>query len=199
VVLLLRVTCTVCFLLQLTWLLLGVTPIVLAQVFGHQLTSSSLPSSTVGIPTAAHSSPQPSMSPSPYDVNTSGHGVLPHQLLYVLLLGLVASRFGLWLFDLAVTQLQQELVPQTELGELSTTPLLLSLSLSLSLSHGSGQSHAHPMKEPTVPQVVFTRCRSTVLLVVGHAGEARPGPDTNIEQSSAKCVTACKASSPAQP
>jgi len=49
----------------------------------------------------------------------SGHaGTLPLHLLYVLLLGLVLSRFGLWLFDLAVSQLQQELVPETELGEL---------------------------------------------------------------------------------
>jgi hypothetical protein len=55
---------------------------------------------------------------------TNGPGVLPHHLLYVLLLGLVASRFGLWLFDLAVTQLQQELVPEIELGELSTTLLV---------------------------------------------------------------------------
>jgi hypothetical protein len=38
-------------------------------------------------------------------------------LLYVLLAGLVSSRLGLWLFDLAVTQLQQELVPGNQLGE----------------------------------------------------------------------------------
>lgn len=40
-------------------------------------------------------------------------------LLYTLLAGLVASRLGLWLFDLAVTQLQQELVPGSELGTVS--------------------------------------------------------------------------------
>jgi hypothetical protein len=38
-------------------------------------------------------------------------------LLYVLLAGLVSSRLGLWLFDLAVTQLQQEMVPGNQLGE----------------------------------------------------------------------------------
>lgn len=38
-------------------------------------------------------------------------------LLYLLLSGLVASRLGLWLFDLAVLQLQQQLVEAHELGE----------------------------------------------------------------------------------
>lgn len=42
---------------------------------------------------------------------------LPKGLLYGLLSGLVASRLGLWLFDLAVLQLQQEMVPQSEMGE----------------------------------------------------------------------------------
>jgi hypothetical protein len=51
-------------------------------------------------------------------------GTLPQHLLYVLLAGLVASRFGLWLFDLVVTQLQQELVLKTELGEALTGQLL---------------------------------------------------------------------------
>jgi iron-regulated transporter 1 len=38
-------------------------------------------------------------------------------LLILLLCGLVASRLGIWLFDLAVSQLQQELVAHDELGE----------------------------------------------------------------------------------
>lgn len=38
-------------------------------------------------------------------------------LLHVLLAGLAASRFGLWLFDLVVSQLQQELVESHQLGE----------------------------------------------------------------------------------
>jgi hypothetical protein len=41
----------------------------------------------------------------------------PPPLLLLLLCGLVASRLGVWLFDLAVSQLQQELVPADELGE----------------------------------------------------------------------------------
>lgn len=52
--------------------------------------------------------------------NSPPIGGLPYShfpVLYVLLSGLVASRFGLWLFDLAVSQLQQELVPDNELGE----------------------------------------------------------------------------------
>lgn len=34
-----------------------------------------------------------------------------------LMLGVVSSRFGLWMFDMAVTQLVQEQVLQSELGE----------------------------------------------------------------------------------
>lgn len=37
-------------------------------------------------------------------------------LLYVLLAGVVASRVGLWLFDLTISQLQQESVAKHELG-----------------------------------------------------------------------------------
>lgn len=48
-------------------------------------------------------------------LGSPGAGSSP--LLYLLLSGLVASRLGLWLFDLAVLQLQQELVPAHELGE----------------------------------------------------------------------------------
>jgi hypothetical protein len=40
--------------------------------------------------------------------------------LYLLLCGLVASRLGLWLFDLTVLQIQQESVEIQELGKLST-------------------------------------------------------------------------------
>lgn len=39
---------------------------------------------------------------------------------HVLLGGLVASRFGLWLFDLAVSQMLQEWVADEELGKLPT-------------------------------------------------------------------------------
>lgn len=37
---------------------------------------------------------------------------------HVLLVGLIASRFGLWLFDLAVSQMLQEWIPEDELGRL---------------------------------------------------------------------------------
>ncbi len=40
---------------------------------------------------------------------------------HVLLAGLVASRFGLWLFDLSVCQMLQEWVATEELGMLLTT------------------------------------------------------------------------------
>ncbi|GBF99021.1 hypothetical protein Rsub_11825 [Raphidocelis subcapitata] len=43
----------------------------------------------------------------------------PPPLLLLLLCGLVASRLGVWLFDLAVSQLQQEMVPPDELGAVS--------------------------------------------------------------------------------
>ena len=35
----------------------------------------------------------------------------------ILLTGLVASRFGLWLFDLSVSQMLQEWIPAEDLGE----------------------------------------------------------------------------------
>lgn len=108
-----------CLLPQLIWLFIGVTPVVIAEALGYQRTSV-LPSSSLG-PLTESPALQSSVSPSPHDLAVSGPGVLPHRLLYVLLLGLVASRFGLWLFDLAVTQLQQESVPEAELGELCTT------------------------------------------------------------------------------
>lgn len=39
---------------------------------------------------------------------------------HVLAVGLVASRFGLWTFDLCVSQLLQERVATLELGRFST-------------------------------------------------------------------------------
>lgn len=36
----------------------------------------------------------------------------------ILLTGLVASRFGLWLFDLSVSQMLQEWIPAADIGEL---------------------------------------------------------------------------------
>ena len=36
---------------------------------------------------------------------------------HILLMGLVASRFGLWLFDLSVSQMLQEWIPADDLGE----------------------------------------------------------------------------------
>lgn len=44
---------------------------------------------------------------------------------HVLLGGLVASRFGLWLFDLAISQMLQEWVDQDELGRLSCAACIL--------------------------------------------------------------------------
>ena len=42
---------------------------------------------------------------------------------YALVGALVVSRFGLWTFDLAVSQLLQERVPDAELGEQTFPPL----------------------------------------------------------------------------
>lgn len=100
---------------QLAWLLVGVTPVFIAQTFHHHPAAPALlhfnSTSTPGALPASASAP-----PSGLQGATPSEG-LSHHLLYVLLSGLVASRFGLWLFDLAVTQLQQELVADTELGE----------------------------------------------------------------------------------
>ena len=49
--------------------------------------------------------------------------------MHALAVGLVASRFGLWAFDLAVSQMLQERVPNEQLGEAllsSITCMLLS-------------------------------------------------------------------------
>ena len=40
---------------------------------------------------------------------------------HVLLGGLVASRFGLWLFDLSVSQMLQEWIPDEDIGEHAKT------------------------------------------------------------------------------
>lgn len=46
--------------------------------------------------------------------------------------GIIVSRFGLWLFDLCVSQIMQEAIPAHELGvPLFTLPLMLSLHSSL--------------------------------------------------------------------
>lgn len=42
----------------------------------------------------------------------------------ILLTGLVASRFGLWLFDLSVSQMLQEWIPADDIGEQLTCALL---------------------------------------------------------------------------
>jgi hypothetical protein len=93
---------------QLVCLLVGVTPVVVAQWLSHQSTSHTLLRGNV-----THVPGPESLSAQPHS-----HAGLPQHLLYVLLSGLVASRFGLWLFDLAVTQLQQELVQEAQLGEI---------------------------------------------------------------------------------
>lgn len=49
----------------------------------------------------------------------AGGGSAPGPLLLLLLCGLAASRFGVWLFDLAVSQMQQERVAPAELGAVS--------------------------------------------------------------------------------
>lgn len=36
---------------------------------------------------------------------------------HILLVGLVASRFGLWLFDLSVSQMLQEWIPTDDIGK----------------------------------------------------------------------------------
>jgi hypothetical protein len=107
-------------------LLVGVTPVLVAQWLTHQPTSHTLLcgnvtphlSGAAGPLYDAHLGP---VSPPPGlhggAAQPHSHPRLPQHLLYVLLSGLVASRFGLWLFDLAVTQLQQELVLESQLGE----------------------------------------------------------------------------------
>lgn len=87
---------------QLSCLVAGVAPVVIAQALAGSQADRPAPSAT-----------------APGFVDSGHAGTLPLHLLYVLLLGLVLSRFGLWLFDLAVSQLQQELVPETELGAVS--------------------------------------------------------------------------------
>jgi iron-regulated transporter 1 len=81
----------------LLWLLVGVVPITLARVTAQLNAAGTSPAAAPSAPLLQGAS---------------------EPLIYVLLTGLVASRFGLWLFDLAVSQLQQELVPDSELGEL---------------------------------------------------------------------------------
>ena len=56
-----------------------------------------------------------SSSSSGSSVSSSSRGQLV--VLLVMLCGLVLSRMGLWLFDLAVTQMQQDTTAAHELGE----------------------------------------------------------------------------------
>lgn len=55
---------------------------------------------------------------APAALAVAGVHVADPVLTHVLVGGLVASRFGLWLFDLCVSQLLQELVRTDELGAL---------------------------------------------------------------------------------
>ena len=54
---------------------------------------------------------------SPALLSLVGTRVAPASTTHILVGGLVASRFGLWTFDLCVTQLLQEWVLNEELGE----------------------------------------------------------------------------------
>lgn len=82
---------------QLTCLVIGVTPVLVTHLKMDNRMKSSLLNSAAAAPS---------------DLAGDGSAAM----LYVLLCGLVASRLGLWLFDLAVTQLQQEQVPDNQLG-----------------------------------------------------------------------------------
>lgn len=118
--LLLLLFCVVYLLwVQLVFLLVGVTPVIIAQASGRHTAALGLANDGLTYsPSVQPASPAPTAPTSALQTDRapSGDG-LPAHLLYILLSGLVASRFGLWLFDLAVTQLQQELVPETGLGE----------------------------------------------------------------------------------
>ena len=67
--------------------------------------------------------------------------------LRVLAAGLVASRFGLWLFDLAVNQLIQEGAAQDELGAVSGAQASLQ-SLFQMLAYGAGAAVWQPARFP---------------------------------------------------
>ena len=54
---------------------------------------------------------------SPALLSLGGTRVAPTSTTHILVGGLVASRFGLWTFDLCVTQMLQEWVSNQELGE----------------------------------------------------------------------------------
>ena len=54
---------------------------------------------------------------SPALLSLVGTRVAPTSTTHILVGGLVASRFGLWTFDLCVTQMLQEWVSNQELGE----------------------------------------------------------------------------------
>lgn len=105
--------------------------------------------------------PAPS-APAPGFVDSGHAGTLPLHLLYVLLLGLVLSRFGLWLFDLAVSQLQQELVPETELGErllwgsraMPHKPTTCADAVLVPARHGAA-CNFHPKEQPIRAIVCF--------------------------------------------
>ena len=60
----------------------------------------------------------------PATLGLAGRRIAPAVATHVLVAGLVASRFGLWTFDLCVTQMLQQWVPAPELGEPPAAPAI---------------------------------------------------------------------------
>ncbi len=79
--------------------------------------------------------------------------------VHVLAAGLVASRFGLWAFDLAVLQMLQEMVPNEQLGMPLTSCSLPGLSVEARLSWSCSKL-----------------CRAVSAIALAEAGAAKHAP-----------------------
>lgn len=102
---------------QLICLLLGVTPVVITHMTDWQ--GPDLHDLRTGAFIANNDTSVTSSGTSQATADSESAGNAQVVVLYMLLCGLVASRLGLWLFDLVVSQLQQEQVPDNQLGEMS--------------------------------------------------------------------------------
>ncbi|KAF8060042.1 solute carrier family 40 member 1 [Scenedesmus sp. PABB004] len=100
-------------------------------------------------------------------------------LLYVLLSGLVASRFGLWTFDLSVLQQQQELVPGEQLGTVSGVQASLQSAFEIA-SFVAGCVLHRPEQFPVLMAGSVCAVAAAAALYAAHAcrggGRAAPGP-----------------------
>ena len=101
---------------QLLCLCLGVLPIIYVTL-GWDLLAGLHERQAPGGDNGGHPMASPSSSQPQGDEGQLQEGAPSLVLVRLLIGGVVASRSGLWLFDLAVTQLVQEQVAQHELGE----------------------------------------------------------------------------------